>query len=222
MIFLTNSYSQRVCGSVLNIEDIQQADPARYNRIISLEKLISSSIARQTSIETKITIPVVVHIVYQNSAQNLSNSQINSQIEVLNEDFNRFNSDRTNTPEAFVSVAGNANIEFKLAKLDPNGNTTNGITRTLTTKTGFSNSLNDVKYTSTGGVDAWNTQRYLNIWVCNFTNTNLMGYAQFPEDFTTQPNTDGVVISYKYFGRYGTANSPFDKGRTTTHEVGIG
>lgn len=32
--------------------------------------------------------------------------------------------------------------------------------------------------------------------------------------------TDGVVISYKAFGTTGAALAPFNKGRTTTHEIG--
>lgn len=34
------------------------------------------------------------------------------------------------------------------------------------------------------------------------------------------PETDGVVITYTAFGDTGTAASPFNKGRTATHEVG--
>ena len=45
----------------------------------------------------------------------------------------------------------------------------------------------------------------------------LLGYAQFPGG---QPETDGVVINYKAFGTTGTAQAPFNLGRTATHEVG--
>jgi len=45
-----------------------------------------------------------------------------------------------------------------------------------------------------------------------------LGYAQFPGGGL--PATDGVVIDYEYFGTIGTAQSPFNLGRTTTHEVG--
>jgi hypothetical protein len=42
-----------------------------------------------------------------------------AQIQVLNDDFRRLNADTINTPMAFTSVAGDANIEFRLAKIDP-------------------------------------------------------------------------------------------------------
>jgi hypothetical protein len=226
LTFVAHVYGQRYCGSVMNIAEIQQNDPARYQRIMELEDLTQSYIERTAlrSIEqSTIIIPVVVHIVYNtnnSSTQNISDAQIYSQIQVLNEDYQRLNEDRVNTPAAFAGVAGDVNLEFKLAKIDPNGNVTTGITRTSTTKTGFSYITDDVKFTSKGGHDAWNAQRYLNIWVCNFSDSGLMGYAQFPSDLSTRPNTDGVVISYKFMGREGALISPYDKGRTTTHEIG--
>ncbi|GIS08452.1 MAG: hypothetical protein CM15mP112_05640 [Flavobacteriales bacterium] len=162
-----------------------------------------------------ITIPVVVHVVYYNNTENISDQQIFSQIDILNEDFRRLNSDTINTPAAFQSVAADTEIEFCLATRDPNGNPTNGITRTSTTQTSFS--TNDgVKYSSSGGKDAWNTSKYLNMWVCDLSG-GLLGYTQFPGGTAS---SDGVVCDYAYFGDIGTASSPYDLGRTTTHEVG--
>ena len=45
----------------------------------------------------------------------------------------------------------------------------------------------------------------------------MLGYAQFPGG---PEDTDGVVIRNTAFGAKGTAQGPFDKGRTTTHEIG--
>ncbi|MDR1552298.1 MAG: zinc metalloprotease, partial [Prevotellaceae bacterium] len=222
-LFCINTFGQRTCGSDLNLIELQQTDIARYQQIISHENQLQiylENTSVQSTPQTTIIIPVVVHVIYNNNAQNISDAQINSQIEVLNEDFRRLNTDKTDTPIAFANVAGNPNFEFKLAKIDPNGNLTNGITRTLTTKNSFSHEIEDMKYTNAGGYDAWNTQKYLNIWVCNFSNSLLCGYAQFPDKLESNPNTDGVVISYKYFGRNGSAESPYNKGRTATHEVG--
>ena len=212
-----NGYSQRTCGSELNMEQVRRTEPLKYQRITDWEnqiKLHSRSVPSST-----ILIPVVVHVVYNNAAQNISDAQIISQIQVLNEDFRRMNADQANTPSAFANLAGNANIEFKLARRDPNGNTTNGITRTSTSTETFSMEMDNVKFSNLGGNNAWNTRRYLNIWVCNLGD-DLLGYAQFPFEFQTKPNTDGVVIHYKHFGRDGSAESPYDKGRTATHEVG--
>jgi hypothetical protein len=220
LILCLNVQAQRNCGSVINLTELQQTDPVRYQRIMNLENLTALRISGENSIPDSIIIPVVVHVVYYNSTQNVSNTQINSQIQVLNEDFKRLNADSTNTPTAFRSVAGKANVLFKLAAIDPNGNATTGITRTSTTVNGFNPLTNNVKFAATGGHDAWNPYYYLNIWVCNFSASGLMGYAQFPDQLASNPNTDGVVISYQYFGKDGTTSYPYNKGRTATHEVG--
>lgn len=164
---------------------------------------------------------------------NISDAQIQSQIAVLNEDFRRLNADRFNTPAAFAGVASDPNIEFRLACVDPNDNNTNGIHRVQTNINSFTvvvnanGSINEqasrIKFTAQGGTNAWATDRYLNIWVCNISpdvNGQLLGYAQFPFDFTTSPNTDGVVILNTAFGRVGNLRFQYDQGRTTTHEVG--
>jgi hypothetical protein len=52
--------------------------------------------------------------------------------------------------------------------------------------------------------------------VCALTG-GLLGYAQFPGGPLA---TDGVVINFQAFGTSGTAQAPFNKGRTATHEVG--
>ncbi|SDC01568.1 M43 family zinc metalloprotease [Williamwhitmania taraxaci] len=180
-----------------------------------------------------IVIPVVVHILHRGesvgSGRNISEEQVRSQIAVLNEDFRRQNADAVKTPGAFVPVAADPNIEFRLASADPNGNPTNGISRTVTSIATYTlgynsdKSVNEIstriKYTSQGGKDAWPTDRYLNIWVCDLA-SGLLGYAQFPFDYATKPNTDGVVIDYMCFGRKGNLTPSFNLGRTTTHEVG--
>lgn len=77
-------------------------------------------------------VPVVVHIIYNTEDENLPDEVVFSQMEVLNEDFRRLNDNADETRDEFLPVAGDANIEFYLAEVDPDGNPTNGITRTQT------------------------------------------------------------------------------------------
>jgi acylphosphatase len=161
-------------------------------------------------------IPVVVHVVWNIQQQNIAEAQIQSQIRVLNQDFRRTNPDVSQVPGVWQNLVGDARVEFALATTDPNGNTTNGITRTQTQVASFGRPGNPVKFTANGGIDAWPSDRYLNMWVCQLTGT-LLGYAQFPGG---PANTDGVVIRHSAFGTTGTAAAPFDRGRTATHEVG--
>src|ERR1051326_1569000 len=166
-------------------------------------------------------IPVVAHVIYRAAEENISDQQITSQIDVLNRDFRMKNPDVTNVPAPFKQFASDAQIEFALASRDPKGQPTNGITRTQTTVPRFFED-NGMKFTASGGADAWDSSRYLNIWVCpeiirRDNGQPLLGYAQFPGGL---PATDGVAILHKAFGTTGTAGAPFDLGRTATHEIG--
>jgi Pregnancy-associated plasma protein-A len=163
-----------------------------------------------------ITIPVVVHVVYSTPEQNISDAQIHSQLVVLNDDYRKRNADIGLVPAPFQPLAADLHIEFKLACRDPKGDKTDGITRTKTNVTEFTDD-DRVKSNATGGIDAWPTDKYLNLWVCQLDGLGLLGYAQFPGG---PPTTDGVVITHTGFGTLGTATAPFNKGRTGTHEIG--
>ena len=51
--------------------------------------------------------------------------------------------------------------------------------------------------------------------VCDISG-GILGYAVS----WWKHGSDGIVCDYQYFGNVGTATSPFNLGRTTTHEVG--
>lgn len=187
-------------------------------------------------------IPVVVHVLYTQPSENIHDSLIYNQIEVLNNAFRRDNGDTIYTRAEFKPFAGDAGIEFYLADLDPDGNPTTGITRKSTTQPsgfGFSAFNDAMKKSSTGGADAWPTDNYLNIWVCDINSSPILGlvlgYAfppignlpnwpanSAPADSTLQ----GVVIYTNVFGRNNplATNDPDLRtvalGKTTVHEVG--
>jgi hypothetical protein len=199
-----------------------EAEPAFRHAQVELEH---SSQARLRSVVARrdgpYRITAVVHVVYQNAGENISAAQVKSQIVALNKDFRAANPDRSKTPAPWKGLVADAEIEFELATVDPEGNPTDGITRTKTDRTFFVADEESIKAAATGGADPWPTSRYLNIWVCGSLKDSrgrtLLGYAQFPGG---PPATDGVVIWNGAFGTRGTAVSPFDLGRTTTHEVG--
>ena len=208
------------CHTMENLGRLILADPTIETRMQKIEnqtqQLLAKSLGQGTEeVTSVINIPVVIHVVYSTAAQNISNAQIQSQIDVLNEDYRRLNSDKTNTPSAFTGSAADAEINFCIASTDPHGVATTGIIRKQTSVSSFSDD-DAVKHSSTGGDDAWPSGSYLNIWVCNLGG-GLLGYAQFPGGAAS---TDGVVIVYTGFGRgFGTV-APYDKGRSATHEVG--
>ena len=170
-----------------------------------------------------VTIPVVFHIVYYAEEENISNQQVYSQIAALNRDFRKKNQNFAKVSEDFKKVSADVEIEFCLAEKDPFGNETNGITRTQTqySKIGHKINASDgrpiIYYSNLGGENAWDTQKYLNIWVCNIGD-NVLGAATFPG--TAIPEEDGVLIDFEAFGSIGTAKKPNHLGKTLSHEIG--
>jgi hypothetical protein len=175
----------------------------------------SSSGAASGGIPSLITIPVVVHILYNTNAENISDAQVQSQIDVLNADYQKQNSDTAEIPSYYRSLAANCGFRFGLALADTNGLATTGIIHKYTTNSYFTIN-DDIKSSATGGDDGWDRDRYLNIWVGNFTGS-LLGYSSVVGGAKA---TDGVVVLYTAFGTVGTATAPFNLGRTAVHEVG--
>ncbi len=125
-------------------------------------------------------------------------------------------------------IAADARIEFRIAKLDPEGNPTTGINRIYSDRSNMENASlepgavfpntwrNNMK-----SVNQWDPTKYFNIWTVHNIPTNsgntLLGFAQFPYDLENMLETDGVVVADPYFGNTGTSTS---LGRTLTHEAG--
>ena len=209
---------RRRCGAMQEYERLLEEEPSFRLNQERAEEFTARSVETgeaQRFARRLIKIPTVVHVVYRRDRENISKAQIDSQVAALNKDFRATNPDRSNVPDAWKGLAADTKVEFALARRDPKGKPTNGVTRTKTNREFFG--IGDgVKKKSKGGAPAWPTDKYLNVWVCNLGG-GLLGYAQFPGG---PARTDGVVILHSAFGSKGTAQAPFDRGRTTTHEVG--
>ena len=213
----------RIGGTMALHRALLKKDPEYKQKRVEIEKFTQSDIKKQSTPTFRrriIRIPVVVHVIYNTPEQNISDEQIRSQIDVLNHDFRKLNTDINLIHPPFQSNAADAFIEFQLAARDSNSNPTTGITRTQTNIEEFTydeeTNEQPIKFSSQGGKDAWPRDIYLNIWVGKLAH-GLLGYAQFPGG---PAETDGVAITYQGFGTIGTAKSPYNKGRTSTHEIG--
>lgn len=204
-------FAQRECGSVEYARQLNLSAPMANSAKPSPAPFAS----RDTVNNEIIYIPVVVHVLYKTNAENISDAQVLSQLEVLNNDYAYTNIDKLNTPAVFKSRAADVRIRFCLAQVDPNGRRTTGIIRKYTTKDVFS-ADDQMKFNNSNGDNAWNSARYLNIWVCRMA-TRSIGYATTPG---SDPSKDGVVIAYDVFGTVGNVRAPYNKGRTATHEIG--
>ena len=207
----------RRCGTMSVHQRLLEQNPGFRKNLLGFERLVARRMASGMAVRAGgvTTIPVVVHVVYNQDSENISDAQVKSQMTALNKDYSAGNPDKSKTPGVWKGLVTDVRVQFTFASKDPDGKTTNGITRTSTTKTSFADD-DSVKYTSKGGMNAWPSERYLNIWVCSLGN-GLLGYAQFPGGPAA---TDGVVILNLAFGTTGTAQTPFNLGRSATHEIG--
>lgn len=169
----------------------------------------------EKTLANPIAIPIVFHIVMKNPGL-VSDDQIIAQLDTLNKDYAGLNGDSVRIPSYFKSVFGKSGISFCLAKRTPTGEPTTGIVRFTTAKNTFSNSDGEsVKHASLGGDDAWDANKYLNIWICDLSG-DLLGYGTFPG--STSLNEQGVVVDYGCIP--GGLLTSYNKGKTMTHEIG--
>ena len=155
------------------------------------------------------TIPIVFHVINEGGTENISDAQIFDEVRILNRDYAKLNPDTANIVASFRSIASNVQIQFALAKKDPNGNCTNGIDRvtsTLTNSADDNSKLND-----------WPSSKYLNVWTVKTIGTaGVAGYAYYPG--STSAANDGVLILSNYIGSIGTGSTATS--RALTHEIG--
>ncbi|SMD01274.1 zinc metalloprotease [Chryseobacterium sp. YR221] len=210
--------SKRFCPSEEMRQEALQKDPALRQRVADIEanaeKFAANLKLGKVLADGSVEIPVVVNVLYKTAAENVSDARIAEQIAVLNADYSGTNTDISKIPTEFQTVkSGDVKVKFKLVNT----------IRKSTTKSSWSaadRTANTMKKTSTGGIDATNPTNYFNIWVVGSMpdgQYQVLGYATFPESAGLW--NDGVVIAAPYFGKTG-ASSPFNLGRTATHEVG--
>ncbi len=217
--------AQEKCISEYMYREAVAKDPSVADRRRELDmftKQYTSATTARRHVASKMAtpatyvIPVVFHVIHTYGTENISDAQILDQIRILNLDYRALNADTTTAANrAFRALMGDANVEFRLATKDPQGNCTTGINRVYSWLT--DNARDNVK-----ALSYWPRNKYLNIWVVrSIANTNGtagdgIGFAQFPVGAW---GTDGVVIRYDFVGSIGQASN-LSTGRTGTHEIG--
>jgi PKD repeat protein len=212
------SAAAQSCGSDIWLQNFLKEHPEEIARIKALDE--GARQYKPSGVRSKYIIPMVFHVIHTGGPENISKEQILDQIRVLNQDFNLTNPNKSKIRSPFKTLAAIADIEFRLARIDPNGNCTDGINRVYSPLgVNVNQNTEDVKFLSGA---RWDYRRYLNIWVVtNIDNGGgagtILGYAVFP--FATSAARDGIVIRHDRVGTIGTA-VPSDSGRTLTHELG--
>ncbi|HEX8505518.1 MAG TPA: M43 family zinc metalloprotease [Hymenobacter sp.] len=209
------------CGFEAEQERYFSANPAARAAQKAVEARLAAMPAQQrgTAYVTDVTIPVVVHVIHKGGADNISDRQIASALALLNADYQKLNPDTATTSPLFQPIAASIGFQFRLARIDPNGNATTGITRHY--EPGL---VNDTGNGAVHAVSNWDRSRYLNIWVVNSINLTgsgttgtILGYVS--TGGPTNPR-DGFTVRQDFFGDIGTSSLARAELRTGTHEIG--
>lgn len=166
-------------------------------------------------------IPVVFHIVHLGGAENISNAQIMDALRILNEDYRKVNSDTSLIVSAFKAIAGDAEIEFRLATRNNAGACHPGITRTYsqhTYDTGPSFGGHSIVTAVSNQHGTWPSNKYMNVYIC-IDPAGAAGYTNTPNTWLPINNGQaGIFINHSYVGSIGTG--ALQRARALTHEVG--
>jgi PKD repeat protein len=204
----------RSCATEEMWKEAIKADPDAALRRAGIplsgsRKLPGTKVVSPTGVVTY-KIPVVFHVMHTYGPENISKAQIQDAVNSLNLSFQKLNPDTGDVVPLFQSIFANCEIGFELANIDPDGNCTDGITRTYTE---FTNAAND----NVKSLIDWPCEKYLNIWVVKNIASGAAGYAYYPG---ISSNIDGIVMRHDYTGSFGTSNNSNYTERSLSHEVG--
>jgi trimeric autotransporter adhesin len=166
---------------------------------------------------TSYTIPVVFHVYgTTHNGQSVTYDKIVTALQKLNEDFTGLNPDYNTVQPIFQPIRSTLDIEFRLAKIDPNGNCTSGVIF-HSAKNGYGNGGG---YDSQIQADAWDNHKYMNVYIQNDLyndgQTTNSGVAWYPDSWMADNNLARVV----YNGAYLFGNTGAEFASVLTHEFG--
>lgn len=213
---ITRPYPEHRTGFRCSFDSVQQAAfasqpgaAAAYRAFLQDVARLSPAARGQLLAAPDVTVPVVMHIIHTGGRDNISDAQVLDALRVINQDFSKTNADTADVIPFFQPRIANVGFQLRLARLDPTGNCTTGITRTYSTDTNIGD--NRVK-----NLILWDQHKYLNVWICASAN-GAGGYAYLP---CGGGGLDGIVIRHAQFGSIGTSGSSNLAVRSMTHEIG--
>ena len=198
-------------------QQLREQNPEIIKEQASIERYLQSF--KQVGQVKPRVIPIVFHVIYSSDRERISEQQIYSQLEALNRDFNHQVKTINHPAERLEGFADKKperiDITFCLAEVTIGDSKSTGV-EYLATDVRTWQADQQIKSKKTGGADAYQPDKYLNVWVGAFDDA-VSGFAQMPGG---PSETDGIVIDYRFFGIGGSAVAPYDQGKTLTHLVG--
>ncbi|OCQ22217.1 collagenase [Pseudoalteromonas luteoviolacea] len=227
-----HTHSGQICGTDHNAQSWSaiQKENARQAKIsTSFASQIMSTLATQADpaaengngVPGRYYIPVVVHVYgdrynCETGTYCLTEQKIIDGLNKSNQDFLGLITDDGPIAPEFQAIRKNLNIEFVLAKKDPNGQPTNGIVR-YPDKAGYGKGSGVDDQIA---ADAWDNFKYMNIYVQHDLyddgSTNNSGVAWYPQLSMSQNGLSRVVYNGDYIG----ANTNENFRSVLTHEFG--
>lgn len=136
-------------------------------------------------------IPTVIHVIHDYGSENLSKTEILSVMDAVNLEL-RGQNNTTSVAADFQNLIADTQFELRLAKIDANGDCTDGITRTVSQQTYSAD--DDVK-----DLVNWNdgSRRYLQVWLVNTVGSGAGGYTYLPG--STSAHNNGIIIRAAQF-----------------------
>jgi hypothetical protein len=183
------------CGTDSIYEDLVKRDPQVALNRAKLNDFVREYIRQnpKSDDDEVYVIPVVFHIVHQYGVENVSYEAIQAAVEQINTDYRKMRSDTASIKEEFKSIAADTKIEFRLARKDPNGNCTMGVTRT------YSSATNNGGENAKEIAGSWDNSKYLNVWTVKSMSGNTAGWSYYPG--TAPDEWDGIILLYDYIRR---------------------
>lgn len=227
------AYLQEQCGQVHYLETMEAKHPG-FKKAIGRHFEVAKAARPDTEWgrDEVLTIPIVLHVVWRVDAENLADSILYNQLVLLNKAFRNNNDNKNDLREIFKPLQEDSRIEFVIDR----------IIRVKTNAT-FAVSLRDlvdkIKKESTGGSNAEDVDRYLNIWICNirpipFLGAQILGYAYPPMGLANWPegseapskDLEGIVLDFRIIGTNNPnklviqGNTRDNRGIIAVHELG--
>ncbi len=210
------------CKTDQVMKEYWEEHPEAYQEFIEFNEF-STRFAEQRRLQgeknaDKYIIPVVFHVYgnVQNGAS-ISVNTIENSVDQVNEEFQGLNADFNTVDALFDGIKSSLNIEFKLAKIDPDGNATNGVVF-HPFRGGYGN--NDGGTRALIAQDAWDNYKYMNVYIqadlYNDGSTTSSGVAWYPSVTDSNANVARIV----YNGQYLTGNTSQEFASVLTHEFG--
>lgn len=189
----SSTTSGNICGNDMMLYQLRQTAAFRAREDQMNREILN---ALGTLAPDTLTLPVVIHIINP-APYSITDAQVINGVNLLNDAFSK-------SGVYAASAGADTKIRFCLAKKDPDGGNTTGITRTTSY---FSNHLNkDIEDAKLKNLIQWDPSRYINIWL--ITRIDAEAYADFScgswyrlgvGGYATMPPSagalDGIVIT---------------------------